>query len=75
MIINTIFFSMSPDTIWEIYTPQNKHGSPENGGPLEREIPALETIISRFQPLIFGKFISCFFFAINAADPGGMSSP
>ena len=21
------------------YTPQNKHGSPENGGPLEKEIP------------------------------------
>ena len=36
------------------YTPQNKHGSPENGGPLEKEIPDLETIISRFQPLIFG---------------------
>ena len=27
---------------------------PENGGPLEKEIPNLETIISRFQPLIFG---------------------
>ena len=26
---------------------------PENG-PLEKEIPNLETIISRFQPLIFG---------------------
>ena len=39
---------------YKTYTPQNKHGSPENGGPLEKEIPNLETIISRFQPLIFG---------------------
>ncbi len=36
--------------------PQNKQtaGSPENGGPLEKEMNLLETIISRFQPLIFG---------------------
>ncbi len=36
---------------------------PENGGPLEKEIPIGFTIISRFQPLIFGgvncEYIKC----------------
>ena len=35
-------------------TPPKTNMEPENGGPLESEIPSLETIISRFQPLIFG---------------------
>ena len=34
-------------------TPPKTNMEPENG-PLEKEIPNLETIISRFQPLIFG---------------------
>ena len=34
-------------------TPPKTNMEPENG-PLEKEIPDLETIISRFQPLIFG---------------------
>ena len=29
--------------MFEKTSPQNKHSSPENGGPLEKEIPNLET--------------------------------
>ena len=39
--------------VYFAYTPQNKHGSPENG-PLENEIPDLETIISRFHVNFLG---------------------
>lgn len=36
------------------YTPENEHFSPENGS-LQKEIPALETIVLRgLKPLIFG---------------------
>ena len=35
-------------------TPPKTNMEPENGGPLEKEIPALETIISRFHVNFWG---------------------
>ena len=43
----TTYFWKYPSGQFMRYTPQNKHGSPENGGPLEKEIPIGFTIISR----------------------------
>ena len=42
-------------TSWNLkLTPQKINMEPENGGPLEKEIPNLETTIFRFQPLVLG---------------------
>ena len=37
-------FSRANDAIFSCHPPKQTAGSPENGGPLEKEIPNLETI-------------------------------
>ncbi len=46
-------FSQDGQTI-SIHTPPKTNMEPGNGGPLEKEIPDLETIISRFHVNFFG---------------------
>ena len=39
----------------QVAPPENEHFAPENGGPLEKEIPDLETTILRGELLVLGR--------------------